>query len=437
MLKKIILITFAVLIHPSLITASEQHDDLDTILDEALNDFEDTTPETTHMSSQTTSHMTWDHFIEYFLATNPTQELTTILNELINKDNCPDTATWTRIYDLIRQGANFNTQNTNGQQCLFFAAKYGQADVVKLLLKHGANVDIKDKYSTPLHIAILYDHTDIVKLLLEHNADPNNKDNSKSTPLHWAATTGNTEITKLLLAHGANVHDKDDCNNTPLHFATAHNRTEIAKLLLQHGANIHDKDDCDETALHNAAKNGNTDIVKLLLAHGANVHDKNDDNNTPLHLAALYDHTKIAKILISYGATGSYINEPYRTTIKQLAQNPQALQTHPEKLLLACTLVAHQKTKLITQCFHHAHFAQKESQAIIQHLGYLCPNLEPHYCTQIVWLLPILTNKSIQTILTNLPLEKQRLQLAHVLQINKLCTMQSKQALCDVTFIFE
>ena len=43
----------------------------------------------------------------------------------------------------------------------------GHADVVKGLLKAGANVDVQDsRLSTPIHVAVRHGHADVVKALL-------------------------------------------------------------------------------------------------------------------------------------------------------------------------------------------------------------------------------------------------------------------------------
>jgi ankyrin repeat protein len=52
---------------------------------------------------------------------------------------------------------------------LYFACFEGHIEVVKLLLKNGANVNTVDKFDqTPLYIACLYGHMEIIKLLEAH-----------------------------------------------------------------------------------------------------------------------------------------------------------------------------------------------------------------------------------------------------------------------------
>lgn len=52
--------------------------------------------------------------------------------------------------------------------------KARQPEVVRLLLEHGAEVNVQDKYGhTPLHAAVLGAGTDTMQLLLEAGADRN------------------------------------------------------------------------------------------------------------------------------------------------------------------------------------------------------------------------------------------------------------------------
>uniref|UniRef100_A0A1X7SKV0 Uncharacterized protein n=1 Tax=Amphimedon queenslandica TaxID=400682 RepID=A0A1X7SKV0_AMPQE len=81
---------------------------------------------------------------------------------------------------------------------LSIACKEGHTEIVELLLKHGADVNVINKYGdTPLSRACLKGHTEIVKLLL--NADGININ-------HKAADNRHTEIVEALLKHGADVN---------------------------------------------------------------------------------------------------------------------------------------------------------------------------------------------------------------------------------------
>ena len=60
-----------------------------------------------------------------------------------------------------------------------------QADTVKLLINHGADVTARDEtLRTPLHLAAFSGSTKTVQLLIEHGADVTAQDRRKKTPLH-------------------------------------------------------------------------------------------------------------------------------------------------------------------------------------------------------------------------------------------------------------
>ncbi len=72
---------------------------------------------------------------------------------------------------LEREGADFNIQNELGITPLMSAAKSGNIQLVKLLLKYVSNVNIEDKEgNTALYYSVESGNIDIVKLLHEHGA---------------------------------------------------------------------------------------------------------------------------------------------------------------------------------------------------------------------------------------------------------------------------
>jgi ankyrin repeat protein len=76
-------------------------------------------------------------------------------------------------------------------------------EIVKLLLQHGADVNIKstcDLCKTPFHSSIV-ELTDLKTILYEHVEDINVCDNEGHSPLFWAITANDVEAFKLLLSH--------------------------------------------------------------------------------------------------------------------------------------------------------------------------------------------------------------------------------------------
>ncbi len=81
------------------------------------------------------------------------------------------------------------------------AACDGRADVVALLLEHGADVNETDGRATALHEAALRGNTELVALLLEHGADAALRDAEfDATPAGWAEHTGFLELAETLRA---------------------------------------------------------------------------------------------------------------------------------------------------------------------------------------------------------------------------------------------
>jgi hypothetical protein len=119
---------------------------------------------------------------------------------------------------------------------LLAASVNGQAEVVMLLLEHGADASAKDNDGwTTMHAAAYWGLEAILLMLLEHGADSSAKDNAGWTPLHAAAYPGQGETARLLLEHGADLQSRTDDGltprQTPEDVATAQQRPQIVAML--------------------------------------------------------------------------------------------------------------------------------------------------------------------------------------------------------------
>jgi hypothetical protein len=124
------------------------------------------------------------------------------------------------------------------------AISNGLADMIQLLIKHNADVQLSAEKLvglTPLHIAILKatDST-IVQILLKKNANPNAPDNLDRTPLYHAVSqslipTKNyiTDVIQALLDHGGSISIKSQLNETPLSLAQRITTTDCHNTLAQ------------------------------------------------------------------------------------------------------------------------------------------------------------------------------------------------------------
>ncbi|KAI6375890.1 hypothetical protein MCOR32_005205 [Pyricularia oryzae] len=181
-----------------------------------------------------------------------------------------------------------------------------QEDMVKLLLRNGANPNKEPYGLTPLDTAIKLGDIDMVELLLNHGANPNTE-RYGSTPLDTAIRLGNIAMVKLLLRNGANPN-KEPYMSTPLDIAIKLGDIDMVELLLNHGANPN-KERYGSTPLDTAIKLGDIDMVKLLLNHGA------DPNNgryglTPLDTAIKLGDIAMVELLRCAGfVVGTYLGK--------------------------------------------------------------------------------------------------------------------------------
>ncbi len=131
---------------------------------------------------------------------------------------------------LINKGADVNEIYNNKYQdhtTLMLAAKKGNAEIVRILLERGVELDRANKMGyTALVWASMYGHTDIVRLLSDSGADINTKEFQGYTSLMFASNRGHTETVRLLLDR------KADCNAVGLEGITA--------LMVAINSNAHD-----------------------------------------------------------------------------------------------------------------------------------------------------------------------------------------------------
>jgi ankyrin repeat protein len=174
-----------------------------------------------------------------------------------------------------------------------------------------------------LHVAARQGHADIVKLLLDAGADVNPPDRLAATPLHLATQYGHEKVVKLLVSAGANVEARRNGDMTPLHLGSSHGRFSTVKLLLEGGAKVHARAANGWTPLHFAASNGHVNVARLLLSQGAALEAATDDGSTPLHFAVSAGHADVAELLLSRGADVDAAAKDGRTALDRVFADDQ------------------------------------------------------------------------------------------------------------------
>lgn len=230
---------------------------------------------------------------------------------------------------LMRKEADVNGM-FGGHTALQAASQHGHIEVVKLLLKHNADVEIEDKDGDrAIHHAAFGNEPAVIELLAKAGADLNIRNNRRQTPLHIGVNKGYVGVVKALLKLGCHPSLQDSEGDTPLHDAISKKYDDMVTLLLDHNADIKVTNNNGFNALHHAALRGNPSAMWMLLVMSPRrwvVDEPKDDGYTALHLAALNNHVSVAKLLIHHGKADMDIQNLNLQTALHLAVERQHAQ---------------------------------------------------------------------------------------------------------------
>lgn len=154
---------------------------------------------------------------------------------------------------------------------LMTAVRNNHADIAKMLLEYGANINQTNTTGwSALALASWYGFDSVIKVLL-HRASPQANEVNLGHSLLVASSSGQVGSLRLLLEKGAKVGYQDRKHGmNSLMAAAQHNHTDIMKLLLEKGINKDCQDLSGWTALIHATHRGHRAAVELLLQHNVN-----------------------------------------------------------------------------------------------------------------------------------------------------------------------
>jgi ankyrin repeat protein len=145
------------------------------------------------------------------------------------------------VRQLLRNGADVNAAQGDGMSALHWAAMNGRPDIVGVLLYAGANPESTTRLGgyTALHLASRAGQAGAIARLLEGKANAGAVTATGVTALHFAAAAGRPGAVDALVQYGAEVDAPTTADaQTPLMWATAFNRLETMKALLEAGADV-------------------------------------------------------------------------------------------------------------------------------------------------------------------------------------------------------
>lgn len=173
------------------------------------------------------------------------------------------------VRGLVKKGVSLELQDQDGNTALHVACQHGQTDCATEMTRDFSPGELVPVLETQnwrglacLHLAALSRQHQVMKLLIKKEADLNIQEGtSGKTALHLAVELHDIALVKLLLSRGANVDAAMFNGCTPLHLAVGRQDAPIANLLCQSGADTMLRNMEDETALDLA--DGNDDILAL------------------------------------------------------------------------------------------------------------------------------------------------------------------------------
>jgi ankyrin repeat protein len=246
---------------------------------------------------------------------------------------------------LLEHGADARARSTGGFTPLLFAAQQGDVESGRLLLRAGADVNDRggNDRKTALIVAAASGNTNFSALLLDSGADPDLSDNTGFTALHYAALdAGGADIVRTLLAHRANPNPRTTKDSreyiyagvnlagaTPLLLAASRGNVQTVRALLDGGADPFMTTEKGTAPLHVATWGGSPyagdwtedekknllEVTKLLVATGADVNSKGEHEWTPLHGAAYKGVDGVVQFLVEHGARIDVFDEYGQTPL--------------------------------------------------------------------------------------------------------------------------
>ena len=194
---------------------------------------------------------------------------------------------------ITQSKLNDNSENEDKNKALLTACEKYYPEVVKRLLKQGADVNYRK--GAPLFIACKNGNIELFRKLLKYRADV-----TKCLPslLFTASEKHESDILKMILNCDISVNS---INSLFLH-ACKHGGPEVVQELLNHGADVNHQDVYGNTPLINACEGGRLSIIEKLLNCGADANHQAHDGSTPLLKLSGCSCAKAVQLLLDHGA---------------------------------------------------------------------------------------------------------------------------------------
>ncbi|XP_008548419.1 uncharacterized protein LOC103571875 [Microplitis demolitor] len=287
---------------------------------------------------------------------------------------------------LISNGADVTIETEHFGPVLFNAIMMRNSKLVEALLSAGADANkrselwINDRmYAyTPLELAAKKNLADIVKILIDKGAEVNGYNNLNNvTPLYLAAQHSSTDVIEVLVEAGADVDLVAKIEGTAkmetalsVVIKRGRNLKAVKAMLKNLRININYADDLGFSFLHYAVLlSHNKEMVSCLLDAGINVDLRDGDGELPIE----YDDDDNKSYKICIPVIKEHIVKLIAADFHVCEENMMAIQGHEfDDLRVRCyeEIDAMRRRRLYgtdLNCYRVLHLSRHVSSAILKH----------------------------------------------------------------------
>ncbi len=192
---------------------------------------------------------------------------------------------------LLNGEVNLSMLNSEENPYFFDAVLHGNFNLVKMLVKYGADINVKNKEGYNIVYYLMAKNITFRRVIDQQNY---------------------LVMLRNIIGLGADVNSRDDFGGTTLHKAILDNDLQTIKVLLNAGADINAVDNRGRNMIHNTMWQNKVKIFRLLYSYNKKLINQADKFGVlPINYAAFLGYGEFVIELID---SGSYVNNPYRKT---------------------------------------------------------------------------------------------------------------------------
>lgn len=192
---------------------------------------------------------------------------------------------------LLNGEVNLTMLNSDGNPFFFDCVEHNNFDLVKLLVKYGADINLKNKEGYNIIYYFMSMNITFRRVIDQQNY---------------------LIMLRNIISLGADVNSRDDFGGITLHKAILDNDLQTIKVLINAGADINAVDNKGRNMVHNCMWQNKVKIFRLLYSYNKKLINTPDKFGVlPINYAAFLGYGELVLELID---SGSYVNNPYRKT---------------------------------------------------------------------------------------------------------------------------